>query len=249
MKLATIQFAPVFKDIEGNLKTAAGLVVEAAKAGAKLIVLPELCTTGYSFMSEEDAEPYTEMISSYLRADEPRSMHVFGTLARKLDVAIAWGVAEKDFANGGHLYNSQVLILPSQAFWVCRKLNPWGNDFLWAKEGTTNPPIAEWMGKKIGMLICADVRGKSDKIEDFYEAGDADIVCFSANWGDGGFPAGKWVKFAKENRCTFVVSNRYGREANNNFGEGGICIIDPSGKVHCDGLKWNEPCVVHFDAP
>lgn len=249
MRLAAVQFAPKFKAIDENLATARALVEEAVRNGAKLIVLPELCTTGYSFMSEADAAPYAEMISSHMRAGSPKSMAVFGDLARKHDVAIAFGVMEQDFGNGSKLYNSQVLILPNQEFWVNRKLNAWGNDYLWATEGTANPPIGEWMGKNIGMLICADVRGKSDKIEEFYEAGDADIVCFSANWGDGGFPAGKWVRFAKDNRCTFVVSNRYGREANNNFGEGGICIIDPTGKVHCEGLRWNEPCVVYFDAP
>ena len=248
MKLAAVQFAPKFKAVEENLETAVRLVTQAAAAGAKLIVLPELCTSGYSFMSGADAEPFAEVVSDHLRAGSPRSMRTFGDLARKLDVAIVWGVPEKEFSTGD-LYNSQVLILPSQKFWVNRKLNAFGNDYLWAKEGQTSPPIGEWMGKKIGLLICADIRGKSDKIEDFYEPGDADIIAFSANWGDGGFPAGKWVRSAKENACILIVSNRYGQETCNNFGEGGICIIEPSGKVHCEGLLWNEPCVVYFDAP
>jgi N-carbamoylputrescine amidase len=59
MKVATVQYAPVFKDVDANLRTAATLVIEAANNGAELIVLPELATTGYSFMSAEDAAPYS----------------------------------------------------------------------------------------------------------------------------------------------------------------------------------------------
>jgi predicted amidohydrolase len=196
-------------------------------------------------MSEEDARPFAEVLTA---AKPGSSMATMPALSRKLRVAIAWGLVEED-PGTGLLYNTQVLVTPSGEWVSYRKGNSWGNDYLWSQPGDSSPPILMFEDRKVGLLICADVRGKSDKIEEFYEPGDADIVCFSANWGDGGFPAGKWVKFAKENRCTFVVSNRYGREANNNFGEGGICIIDPSGKVHCDGLKWNEPCVVYFDAP
>lgn len=245
MKLAATQFAPTFKNPEKNLRTATTLVRAAASHGSKLVVLPELCLSGYSFMSEEDARPFAEVLTA---AQPGSSMATMQALSKKLGVAIAWGLAEED-PGTGVLYNTQVLMTPSGEWISYRKGNSWGNDYLWSQPGDSSPPILAFEGRKVGLLICADVRGKSDKIEEFYEPGDADIVCFSANWGDGGFPAGKWVRFAKENRCTFVVSNRYGREANNNFGEGGICIIEPSGKVHCDGLKWNEPCVVYFDAP
>jgi len=249
MKVATIQFAPVLKDVEGNLRTVAKMIIEAAENGAELIVCPEMCTTGYSFMSEADAEPYAEVISNYMRSGTPpRSMEVMGALAKKYQAAIAWGVMEKDYVSG-KLYNSQVLILPSQKFVSCHKLNKWGNDWLWAEGGTSSPPIIDFLGKKIGLLICRDIRNKASGFTEFYEPGDADVVCFSSNFGDGGFPSVTWMDFAMDNKVWLIVSNRYGIETCNDFGEGGICVISPKGKVTCEGLQWDKPCIVYADIP
>jgi predicted amidohydrolase len=160
-----------------------------------------------------------------------------------------------DVNRSNRLHNSQVLLLPDGSFKTYNKVNLWGNDFLWAEPGRESPPTVRFMGKKIGLLICRDVRDSSSGFKDFYEKGDADIVAFSSNFGDGGFPSTSWMDFAKNNRTTFVVSNRYGREGANNFGEGGVCVIEPPsngreyGRVHCDGLKWNEPCIVYAEVP
>ncbi len=238
MKVAAIQFRPTFKDKEANLRQAAGFVAQAAQAGAQLIVLPELVTTGYSFMSEEEAGAFAEVA-------EPGGMTfgVMASLAAKLDVAIAWGMVERDKGTN-HLYNTQVLVFDCGHV-SYRKVNRWGNDFLWAKEGRANPPVVTYQGKKVGLLICRDVRDRKDsKWKSFYEKGDADIVCLSANWGDGGFPAITWMEFAEDNNAVLIVSNRWGKEIPNDFGEGGVCVIYPDQRVVCDGLVWNQDCIV-----
>lgn len=253
MRVAVTQFAPVFKAYEENVKTAVSLVSQAAKGGAQLVVLPELCTTGYSFMSKKETETFAENLEEALtqQLDGPgngRSMQVMRSLSHSLNIAIAWGLVRRDVGTG-ELFNSQVLVIPDGSWTSYDKINPWGNDFIWATEGRASPPIMNYLGKKVGLLICRDVRDKAPAWKDFYEKGDADVVCFSSNFGDGGFPAVNWVEFARDNGVWFAVSNRYGREANNNFGEGGICVIEPSGKVHCDGLVWNQPCIVYADMP
>lgn len=265
MKCAAIQFAPEFKRPRENLLKAGRLVVEAAKNGAKLVVLPELMTTGYSFLSPEEAEPFAE-VPSLIKQEDPLSLarmgwsigHM-GLLASKLGVKIVWGFVEKDTGTN-KIYNSQAFIewdpadksVAGAYVATYRKINRWGNDFIWASSGESNPPVVrtvidgqEW---KIGLLICRDVRDKkNDKWNSFYEPGDADVVAFSANWGDGGFPAVSWMDFVEENKATIIVSNRYGKETCNNFGEGGTCVIETNGKVHCSGLKWNEDCIVYAD--
>lgn len=176
-------------------------------------------------------------------------MQVFGALVKQLQhlgVAIVWGVMEKDYGTG-ELYNSQVMITPNLNHVSYRKINLFANDFLWAKSGTSSPPVVDFRGRKVGLLICRDVKDTSPEWEDFYEPGDADVVAFSTNWGNGGFPAARWIKFCTDNKTTLVVANRYGQEANNNFGEGGICVISPQGSVACEGLKWGEPCIVYGD--
>lgn len=251
MLTAAIQFAPKFKDVEGNLKVATELALQAIQKGARLIVLPELCTTGYSFMSRAEAEPYAEQISDWYRAGSPASMEAFGGLVKQfqhMGVAIVWGVMEKDYGTG-NLYNSQVMITPNLNHTSYRKINRFANDFLWAEAGTSSPPVVVHAGRKVGLLICRDVKDTAPEWEDFYEPGDADIVAFSTNWGNGGFPAARWMKFCEDNKTTLVVSNRFGQEANNNFGEGGICVVSPQGAVTCEGLKWSEPCIVYAEVP
>lgn len=239
MRVAATQFAPVLKNYEANLAQMEALIVQAARGGARLIVLPELATAGFSFMSEEEARPFAESV------EWGRTTVAMTALCASLDVHVAYGFIEE--GEDGKLYNGQALVGPGGVRSSCRKLNHWGNDYLWASLGTVSPPVVAVEGKRVGLLICRDIRDRSESLSDLYERGDADVVAFSSNFGDGAFPSGSWVKFAKRNQVHLVVSNRFGREENNNFGEGGICVIDPDGRVSCRGLEWGKPCVVYGD--
>lgn len=260
-KVAAIQFAPKFKDHLGNLRSTASLASQAAEAGASLIVLPELATTGYSFMSRADAEPFAEILPEFrpgmtlptTGVSPCPSMIVMHALCKRYGAHIAWGLIEKDHGTGD-IFNTQVLMTPDGSYESYRKVNRWGNDFLWSRPGRGNPPVLKCaLGgsseiTKVGLLICRDVRDKKDSHWDsFYEKGDADLVVFSANWGDGGFPAVSWMDFVEANNVTLIVSNRHLKEVNNDFGEGGSCIIEPPDKVHCDGLLWNQDCIIYAD--
>jgi predicted amidohydrolase len=249
MKVAAIQFCPTFKDVQGNLRRLAALTIKAAQDGAKICVLPELCLTGYSMMSKDEAEPLAEVITDFKPGKGgTSSMDVFYAIAKKYDVHVAWGLVEK--SHTGNLHNSQVLMCPDGSFEFMAKVNFFGNDFMWATAGRSNPPIRkiEVAGKsyKVGLLICRDVRDKKDdNWKSFYEKGDADIVAISCAWGKSSFPATAWMNFVEENNTTLVVSNRYGIEANNDFGAGGIGIISPDGTVQCKGLVWGQDCIVY----
>jgi len=254
MKVATIQFAPAFRQKRENQRRLVKLVEQAAAGGAKLIVMPELATTGYSYMGPGEALVDAEVITlgPALRAiDEIPTVKLMGQLAAKLHVHLVWGMVELDDKTN-KLFNSQVYVDPFGYLESMRKINRWANDFLWAEAGRSNPPVVkanfDGVERRVGLLVCRDIRDKVSKTwTDLYQPGDADIVCLSANFGDGAFPATSWMDFVEENKTTLIVSNRYGREANNNFGEGGICVIEPSGKVHCEGLVWSEDCIVYAD--
>jgi predicted amidohydrolase len=240
MKIATVQFAPTYLQKAANLKALANMVSEAARNGARLVVLPELCTTGYSFMNKEEAATMAEAISP-----EGWTCKIMQALAGQFNIHIVFGMVEQ---NLGKLYNSQVCMSPFGVAATVQKLNRWANDFLWAEAGRTNPPVVDIEGHRVGLLICRDVRDKvNSNWTDLYSPGDADFVCLSANWGKGGFPSTSWMDFVEENKMGLVVSNRYGLESNNDFGEGGICAIARNGKVHCEGLKWSANCIVYAD--
>lgn len=248
MKVALIQFKPEYRAVEQNLRRLAGFVKEAAEAGAKLIVLPELAATGYSFMSKAEAATVAESLDL-----DGRTFRVMHALAARLGVHIVWGQVEREQATG-KLYNSQALVTPNGQSVTYQKINLFGNDWLWSEEGRANPPIllcdfGAGDVRKVGLLICRDVRDKKDaRWSDFYESGDADLVAFSANWGDGGFPANSWIDFVRDNGTTLLVSNRWGKEVPNDFGEGGVCAITakPFG-IQCEGLVWNADCIVYAE--
>lgn len=251
MQVATIQFAPVFRQKAENLCRLATLVIQAAEAGAKLIVLPELATTGYTYMSKAEAEADAEVITEFKPGSGGTStMNVMWALASKYNIHLVWGMVRKDYGTG-KVFNSQVYLEPSGYFEFYDKVNRWGNDYLWATPGQTNPPVitAEGLGNlRVGMLICRDIRDKkNENWKNFYSPGDADVVCLSTNWGDGGFPAVSWMDFVEDNKATLIVSNRYGQEGPNDFGEGGVCVITKSGEVLCEGLVWSSDCIVYAE--
>ena len=249
MKVATIQFAPFYRRKRENLTRLVGLIKEAAREGAKLIVMPELALSGYSMMSVGEAAMEAEVICK-----EAPTMRLMLGLAAHLDVRLVWGMVERD-PGTDKLYNSQVYVDPKGYFESYRKVNGFGQDWSWATMGEANPPvIKDDLFGKVGLLICRDVRDKKDeKWNSFYEKGDSDLVCFSSAWGKGGIPATAWMDFVRNNRTTLIVSNRYGTEANNDFGAGGVCIIKPDGDdehpngVYIDGLIWGSDCIVYAE--
>ena len=252
MRVAAVQFCPELRNKSANLMRLVKLIVEAATHGAKLVVLPELCTTGYYFMADAEARPFAESPSWLEDADSMRpdtSLYVFHKLSRELDISIVFGFIELD-PGTSKIYNAQMYLEPGGYYESYRKINFFAQDHLWASKGISNPPVikSQFEDKRIGLLICRDVRDKkNDEWSNFYSAGDADVVALSANWGKGGFPSNTWIEFAEENKVTLVVSNRYGQEGPNDFGDGGVCIIEKTGKVHCDGLVWGQDCIVYAE--
>jgi len=236
LRVAAVQMAPVFLNKEANLMSMDRLMRQA-KGKADLIAFPELCTTGYSLMSDKEARSVAEPV-------EGLTFQAMLRLARAYDMTVVWGMVIEE---KGKLYNGQVYIEPNGKWEKVYKINRFGQDWIWATAGDESPPIITLDdGTKVGLLICRDVRdkwGRSEKT--LYSKGDADIVVLSTAWGDGGFPAVAWMDFAEQNKTALVVSNRYGRERNNNFGEGGVCVISKDGKVSCEGLRWNMDCIVY----
>jgi N-carbamoylputrescine amidase len=62
VKIACIQMQPVVGEKQRNLQTSLAMIEEAASQGARLIVLPELCNSGYLFASREEAFELAEPV-------------------------------------------------------------------------------------------------------------------------------------------------------------------------------------------
>ena len=55
VKIACIQMEPVVGERDRNLQKSLAMIEQAASEGARLIVLPELCNSGYVFESRDEA--------------------------------------------------------------------------------------------------------------------------------------------------------------------------------------------------
>jgi len=256
MRVAAIQFAPTLLEYSLNIRRLVRLVTKAAQGGAKLAVCPELSTSGYSMMNRTEAATCAEVLGDYPVGG---SLYAMRKVASDFGIAIVWGLVVRD-PGCDKLYNAQVYIDPKGYTESYFKINKWGNDALWADSGRANPPVinCEVTGKRVGLLICRDIRDKkNDDWTNFYSRGDADIVAFSTAWGVGGFPSTTWLDFVESHGMTLVVANRYGDEGDmpNRFGGGGSCIITPEctpdrpSGVHCDGLVFNQDCIVYAEIP
>ncbi len=217
---AAIQFEPTLFAKEANIACLLAMTEEAARAGARLIVHPEMATTSYCWASRTEVAPYVEPIPG-------PTTERFGELARRYDCYIVAGLAEVVPATG-IFYNSAALIGPGGVVGVYRKTHPYIAEPKWAKDGDLGLPVFETPLGRIGIAICMDaIFPETTRIPALR---GADVICFPTNWLGGKCPSATWIARAFENGVYFVAANRYGLERGIQF-SGGSCIVDPDGEV------------------
>lgn len=239
--VAAVQFEPKILDPFANLKTAQQMTFEAAGKGASLVVLPELCTSGYVLENKREAADCAQTKDGF-------QTEAFLPIAQRFNTHIVFGYVE---LHEGKLYNSAAIIGPQGLVGNCRKHNLWGSDNLWAESAEDLHPVVVTRAGRTGVLICRDVMNnyrdtyKFYKSESrFYRKGSADTIALLTNWGsDYGYPDSSWVELSEETGANVVVSNRVGKERDLNF-KGGSCIIDRSKKVWTHGSSFTEAAVV-----
>lgn len=223
-KVAAITCDPKLKMKEQNITEQYALVEEAAKNGAKLIVLPEMSTTGYCWYDRSEIAPFVEPIPG-------PTTEKFGTLAKQYDCWIVVGLPEID-ERTGIFYNSGALIGPDGVVGVHRKTHNYVCEGRWAKQGNLGHQVFKTPIGNIGILVCMDINiMETARIEGVL---GADVIVNISNWVEDRTPAMTWFTRAYENGCYVVVSDRCGLERGTEF-NGGSCVIDPDGHLLCCG--------------
>jgi predicted amidohydrolase len=146
MKLAVVQFDPQFGEPDRNLDRIEDLV---RGVRADLIVLPELCSSGYLFVEE------SELIRLAEPMHEGRTISRLSALARSKNCAIAAGWAE---ATPEGAYNSASLLGPDGILAHYRKIHLFDREKLWFRPGDLPFSVVEWRGVRMGLMICFDWR-------------------------------------------------------------------------------------------
>jgi len=248
--LAAVQYSPRLArgpaDVRDNFRRAAPLLDMAARIGSSLVVMPELCMTGYSFLERREAAAVAEPADG-------ETFRAFRDYAVRSECYVAYGFVE-DAGNG--LHNSAAVVSPrGDMVLLARKHHLAGTDNLWADPSDEPPPVVQTELGMMAAVICRDLKddGVHGREGGILGGRHVDLVAGLTNWGKDMFPSSRWVEFARDNKCVLVVSNRWGDEVNESkrhgryvqdFHLGGSAVIEPGGKVHIGGLRFGEDCVV-----
>lgn len=169
--IACIQMQPSIGEIEANVTHSIALIDRAAGRGAKLIVLPELCNTGYMFKSRAEAFAAAEPIP-----DGP-TVRAWSETAARHKLHLVAGICERD---GERLFNSAVLIGPHGYIGTFRKVHLWNEESLYFEPGDLGFPVFHTALGRIGIAICYD--GWFPETYRLAALQGADIVCVPTNW-------------------------------------------------------------------
>jgi predicted amidohydrolase len=171
VRIACIQMEPVVGEKEGNVERSLEFIAGAATNGARLIVLPELCNSGYVFHSRQEAFALAEEVPA------GPTCRAWEAIAGELGVHIVAGVNERD---GQALYNAAVLIGPSGHVGTFRKVHLWNEENLFFEPGNLGFPVFPTPLGRIGTFICYD--GWFPESYRLCALQGADIVCIPTNW-------------------------------------------------------------------
>jgi predicted amidohydrolase len=216
LKIALIQSELVWEDHEANLSRFHEFI-DQVPAGVRLIVLPEMFSTGFSMNPARLAQRMDGPTVAWMCA---RSRET------QADITGSLIIEER-----GHFFNRLIWAKPDGSLqWYDKK-----HLFRFAGEEKVYSPgdghlLVTCQGWRIRPFICYDLRFPI-WIRNLDNAYDAAI--FVANWPER--RAAHWNALLKaraiENQCYVAGVNRVGVDGNGHRYRGDTCIIDPLGRV------------------
>lgn len=222
--VAACQLGPELGEVSANLHKVDVAVTLAAESGAKVVVLPELVTTGYAFESTQEARGLAERVDG-------RSLMAVTALAAAHDLVIVGGFAE--LAASGEVYNSAFLIDRSGVRVVYRKAHLWADEGRWFTAGSQPPAVVDTDRGRIGIVICYDL--EFPEWTRLAALDGAELLCVPTNWPASSVPGGerpievvRAQATASVDRVFVAVCDRVGPERGTDW-VGGSAVIGPDG--------------------
>jgi N-carbamoylputrescine amidase len=169
--VACIQMEPKVGEKKANVAHSLDKVAEAAGNGARLIVLPELCNSGYVFASRHEAFTLAEPVPN-----GPTS-EAWLEAARRHGAVIVAGICERA---GDALYNSAAIVGPDGFIGTYRKVHLWGAENLFFEPGDLGVPVWKTEFGRMAVAICYD--GWFPETYRLAALQGADILCVPTNW-------------------------------------------------------------------
>jgi 5-aminopentanamidase len=226
--VACCQVAPTFGDLAANRELTAHAVETAATAGASVVVLPELVSSGYVFESQAEARACAE-------AADGETVSLWARLAARHRLVIVGGFCEKADGAGGAraVFNSAALVDPGGLRAVYRKAHLWDAERLWFTPGNATPPVVGTPFGRIAVMICYDL--EFPEWVRLPALDGAQLLCAPVNWPAVARPAGERAAEvtracadAGVNRMFVAACDRDGAERGVDWVAGSV-IVDPDG--------------------
>lgn len=234
MKAGFVQFTPELCNLDVTLQRLEQLLKTAP--AADLLVLPELCNSGYNFPTRKDAFDAAEEVG------DSRFIRVLTEHCRSHGSYVVSGFNEKD---GFKLYNSAVLIGPDGFIGKYRKIHLFYNEKDIFSAGDAGLPVFETPIGKIGMLVCFD--WVFPEVWRILALKGADVICHSSALVLPGFAQRSVPVHALINHVYVITANRTGTEHGLTF-TGMSTIAGPKGDViYQSTAEAQEARVFDFD--
>jgi nitrilase len=264
VRVAAVQATPVILDARASVAKAVALIGDAARDGARLVVLPE------SFVSLYPSNAWAKGAAAFSGVDElwermwAESVEVPGPHVDTLvaacarhDVVCAIGVNERESERPGTLYNTLLLLGPEGVLQRHRKLMPTQQERLFHGIGAGDDlVVVDTSAGRIGGLICWENRMPLARWA-LYQQGPQLWVAPTADDSDGWLAS---VRHIAIESGAFVVSvpQYIPRSAfpedfpmplpdRESFGNGGAAIIDPEWGEVIAGPLYGEEGIVTAD--
>ncbi len=230
LRVALGEYDIGYQQPDASLDRASVCVARAAAAGARLVLLPEMCSTGFTMDPETWAEP--ESGRTYARLAE---------MAKRHDVWIIGGVATRrgnEFLNVAAVFDPEGQLAASYAK---QRLFAYGEEHEHYTSGQA-PVIVDIDGVRVAPFICYDLR-----FPELFRAvaPNVDLITVIANW-----PAARRAHWdvllharAIENLAYVAGVNRTGAGGGLIY-DGGSAAYDPWGVQSAVKLAIASPSVI-----
>ncbi len=196
MNVGYVQNSPKFGEKIKNFNEIEKLVKDVK---ADLIVLPELFSTGYTFVSKEEVESFAEDWDG-------ETSEFLIKLAKKSGSIVVGGFIEKE---RGKVYNSAMLVSDEGVIGSYKKIHLYFKEKLWFSPGNKPLKVYNVNGIKIGIMICFDwIFPETARTLSLL---GADIIAHPANLVLP-YCQNAMITRCLENRVFAITSNRIGEE-------------------------------------
>jgi predicted amidohydrolase len=230
LKIGFIQFSPVLGDLQTTIRNLDRLL--KGVESADILVLPELCNSGYRFTSKTQAWDTSEVIG------ESPFIKYLQSMCKRHGYYFVTGLNERE---GDHLYNAALLVGSEGCLGKYRKLHLFMNEKDYFEPGNLGLPVFDIGLCRIGMLVCFDwVFPEAWRI---LALKNAQLICHPSNLVLPGLAQRAVPVHALTNAVYIVTANRIGTEGDLTF-TGLSMIANPKGVVLARASQKKEATMV-----